>query len=646
MLSMIRAKFAVLILTLLLAGCGEVSRLVEKDDADLLLSQAEAELQLAGNSQSPEKEYHQIQAADMFYRAGLLKRTTRILEAIQSDELNNQQFLDYTLLYIQVALEEDDYFQVRALSEARRLLDDWDTIPVSQQLQILQQRADIQALLGDEQAAINSYIALAAMQIDPADKTATHSKLWSVLLRLPHQQLMQETENNQELAGWLVLARTFNQNQGNIRQQLAAYNDWRSLHTSHPAAKYPPDGISSLQSMSADLPQRVALLLPLKGDLGQAGNTIQSGFLAAWFENHSNYADAPSVRFYDTAGGESIDTIYQRALEEGAELIIGPLDKGNLQQLNAGTLLSVPTIALNYLENPADGKNREQQHADSDASDRVSATDSKNNHLPEDNSGIDANQPQEKLVQMGLLVEDEAEQAALRAWQEGKRHALIIAAQTQWAERASKAFTEKWLQLGGKLEILPPYLNDQRDFAPLLKPVLHIDQSLSRNQRLERLLGKDLAFTPRKRQDVDMVFLIAYPDQARQIKPTLNFLFASDLDVYATSHIYNGTEDSNRNRDLNNIRFSALPWTLPGQLADNLKPDEQIAASYRQLYALGMDAYLIHQWAPQLKQNLSANLAGTTGTLFLDANNRIHRQLPWAVFRNGQVQPATILEKN
>ncbi|HBM24713.1 MAG TPA: hypothetical protein DD411_14230, partial [Alcanivorax sp.] len=48
-------------------------------------------------------------------------------------------------------------------------------------------------------------------------------------------------------------------------------------------------------------------------------------------------------------------------------------------------------------------------------------------------------------------------------------------------------------------------------------------------------------------------FLVADPNEGRQIKPALNFHYARDLPVFATSHLYNGTPAPRRDQDLDGV---------------------------------------------------------------------------------------------
>lgn len=137
-----------------------------------------------------------------------------------------------------------------------------------------------------------------------------------------------------------------------------------------------------------------------------------------------------------------------------------------------------------------------------------------------------------------------------------------------------------------------------------------------------------------------MVLLIANTDKGRQIKPTLDFLYASDLPVYSTSLIYAGSADQNRDRDLSGIRFTAMPWTLPGKAPSVLRAGSSVPEAYRQLFALGSDAYQLHQWITVMNAS-SAPLEGYTGTLTLDSDNRVLQKQLWAEFRDGKVYPVT-----
>jgi hypothetical protein len=158
---------------------------------------------------------------------------------------------------------------------------------------------------------------------------------------------------------------------------------------------------------------------------------------------------------------------------------------------------------------------------------------------------------------------------------------------------------------------------------------------------LERTLGIKLEFIPRRRQDIDFIFMAAASRQARLIKPQLRFHHAPDVPVYATSHCYSGTVNKDMDRDMDGVRFLDMPWTLEVSDADSQLKAEisknwpELEKQYSRLYALGIDAFHIIGQLNSLRRNRSEFYRGETGDLFLDANNRLERRLIWARFVNG-----------
>src|SRR5687767_14042250 len=93
----------------------------------------------------------------------------------------------------------------------------------------------------------------------------------------------------------------------------------------------------------------VALILPLNSpSFARHADAVRLGFLAA---TKIQSADAPPVRVY--AAGEDMQnllTVYEQAVEAGAQLVVGPLTRSGVSALAAINAVSVPTLALNALE--------------------------------------------------------------------------------------------------------------------------------------------------------------------------------------------------------------------------------------------------------------------------------------------------------
>jgi outer membrane PBP1 activator LpoA protein len=168
--------------------------------------------------------------------------------------------------------------------------------------------------------------------------------------------------------------------------------------------------------------------------------------------------------------------------------------------------------------------------------------------------------------------------------------------------------------------------------------LFNLDDSEARHKDLQRALGTRLNFMPYRRQDIDMIFLAGTNREARGIIPALKFHHAGDLPVYATSHVYSGYLDKNADRDLDGVIFCDLPWTLTTDniLKQNFNTTWKDQRTYTRLFALGIDAYNIVQNLQYLQTHDYARFSGETGSISMDENQRLHRELLWAKFKNGK----------
>lgn len=340
-----------------------------------------------------------------------------------------------------------------------------------------------------------------------------------------------------------------------------------------------------VQNLSTQVIQPIALLLPLQGPLANIGQSVKQGFLAAAEENGSS----PHIILIDTSTVSSIQIAYTEALAKKAQIIVGPLLKAEVQSI-ASLQLSIPSLALNYLNS-------------------------------------DISTPPE-LYQFGLSPLDEAQQATQRAWQSGKRSALIMTANGAWGSQIGEAFFQQWQVLGGTVA---DQLTLSQDPSAITKQI---------SQFLQFKLPHN------RRTDFDVIFLASSPQIGRQVKPLLKFFYAGDTPVYATASIYSGVPHSQRlDKDLDQIIFCAAPWSLARNTIEPSLYEQLKSASPERFsrnskyYALGIDAFHIIQQLARLNQSTQQTLEGTTGLLSLNNQHRIVRQLPCVQFRHGSLVP-------
>lgn len=320
-------------------------------------------------------------------------------------------------------------------------------------------------------------------------------------------------------------------------------------------------------------PAQVALLLPETGDLGNAGKAVEAGFRDAY----QNVAQKPVIKVYD-------ESQYDQAIKDGANMVVGPLDKNKVAALESSGDIKVITIALN---NP-------------------------------DTSRVVPN-----LYEFALSPTDEATQIADKAAQDGYHSALMITPAGSWGDKIANTLQSEWAKKGGTM-VGSITVDDVKNINPAIRQLLEVQ-------------GND------RRQDFDVIFLVVQPAFARQIKPYLKFYHAENVPVYGTSLVYSGMMNAGKDNDLNGVEFCDMPLVLDqtgnwAQVRQLVSANQAFSIQqYIRLYGLGWDAALLTQNFGALNQGVS----GATGNLYKNAQNDIFRKLKFAVFDNGVPKPLT-----
>ncbi|UTA48856.1 penicillin-binding protein activator [Simiduia sp. 21SJ11W-1] len=603
------------LLCLWLAACSAPVKKTEVDTAQALPSYSMESVQTlllqARAALSPEKEQLLIQSAEQLQHLGDADWARNLLGSIDTSRLAPEDLWHYTTLYSNLLLAQEANFLAQEVLMNPKLTEQWELMPKDTYISLRSQRAALLATLGETELAVQEYIALDHAGLAPEQRQQNQDALWQTLMDQPRTHLQQLARNsgNLELQGWYQLAALSKNNQHQLESQLRSVDDWLMRWPGHPAASRLPRDLQLLQQLIAEKPQHVALLLPVSGKLGRAGRAIRDGFFAAHYQSLQAGSPAGRISLYDTNLGD-IQTLYQQAVADGAQLIIGPLDKDKVAELALLPVLPVPTLALNRIEQPA---------------------------------GL---LPTQNLMQFGLAAEDEARQAARRAWLEGHRLAMVIAVDASWADRSAVAFISEWQALGGTVVEYAKFTG-KADYSKIVQRGLLIDHSNQRAANVRNILGRAMEFEPRRRQDVDMIFITALPNQARQLKPTLKFHQASNIPVFATSHVYAGEENPKLDSDLNGIRFSTLPWIFNEQ-SEEKRAIERFShdPSFNRLYAMGVDAYHLYPRLRQLREIPNATVFGATGNLQLTPEGHIVREQMWAYIRRGLAQPLPMVISN
>ena len=470
-------------------------------------------------------------------------------------------------------------------------------------------RARVEALRGDAWfqkgeplRAVDLYTQRENWLDSPQALDANRQRLWAGLIVSDTQTL----KNASEIAydpitrGWLSLAALAN----STGQQGIGWGNgvirWQETFINHPAIGVLSD-LSLPQDSLLNYPRQVALLLPLSGNNETAGNAIKNGFLGSYFSAIGGTDSQQQIKVYDVNADGGVVGAYSQAVLDGAEFVVGPLLRRSVTELAEEMLLPVPVLSLNYL--PSDIL------------------------------------PPPGFFQFALAPEDEAASAAVRAIGDEGLRAVALVPANDWGRRVLSSFATEFEGLGGTLLEYRNYEPNAQDFSFEIENLMGLSQSVQRYQRLRANIGGPLQFDPRRRQDIDFVFLAADAKAGRLIKSQLKFHYAGELPVYSTSFIY--TMDGRSDSDLNDVMFADAPWVVspPAWIADypsiynEYWPAEKRLA---RLHAMGYDAYHLVGELFNAREGNMDEITGATGRLFLTADGRVHRRLAWARFERGQ----------
>ena len=554
---------------------------------------------LAQSSVQPERSHFLIKIALMYYQGGLYTEIDPFFDALDegdihpSDEKHKQIIqaggyfgegkIYQSLLHLPEIEEIDDYrFKALALNIRSR-----GVLAIGKPLESARMRMQIREFLKT-----------------PEEIEANNDFIWDALNRITEPAMIRALAEQQtaEMRGWLELNLIVRRSNMLPAKMEPWIDQWHERYGEHPAAPiYALNLLEESRSVYIE-PKHIALMLPFSGRLEKVAEAIQNGFLYAYYEDSGQLAELEIINASNDPAEFSLQ--YEQAIQNGADFVVGPIDKDLVNMLQQRQTLEVPTLTLNY--------------------------------------GNQLDEPRQNLYQFGLLPEDEAVQIADFALAQGRHHALVLVPDTEWGYRLQRAFSKRFESLGGHVVGSNIYPAKKNDYSAAITNLLNLTTSNHRKSILQQTIKEQVRFEARRRQDVDMNFIAANSRQARLIKPQLKFHHAQDLPVYATSHISTSNSKPEDDRDLNEILFVDIPWMLDNRNNADYRqinaywPDD--SQRFSRLFALGIDAYRMIPSLRRLMINPEEQLQHHTGLLSVDNNGRVKRSLLMATYHNGRAK--------
>ena len=522
---------------------------------------------------------------------------------------------------------------------------------------------------------IRAYIGLEPLITDPVLHQQNIDDTWLTLTKLTPEQrrsvVIKADENT--LQGWLDLLNTYEYNQDDAGKLSQAIREWQTRYPRNPGALTLPTLLLRQSQSAVSNSGKIALLLPLTGQAKVFGNAIMQGFTdakeglpqpqanaapeapqqdslasilaelgisspnadTATTENDnstddntaesSENSDATSAKeteafagnsrvqldpivqnnrqviMYDT-NSQPIDLLLKQVQQEGADLIVGPLLKPEVIktiELKSG----LPVLALNEVDN-----------------------------IPLATT----------VCFFSLSPEDETRNAAQHLRQQQKSNPLIIVPDNKFGQRMAQTFADEWQLSGGgtvlqqtfgSLDSLKSSINRGVGIRMTGTPVLPTDNAP---------LPLDTASMPTTNGAIDSVYIIATSDELTLIKPMIDMAISTKKrpPIYVSSRSNQGGMGPDFRMEMDGIQFSDIPLMTGANLPLMQKASRKFANDYSlmRLYAMGIDAWsLANNYNELTKGTLQFN--GVSGSLRVEDNCTIYRQLPWMQFKQGKIEP-------
>lgn len=207
--------------------------------------------------------------------------------------------------------------------------------------------------------------------------------------------------------------------------------------------------------------------------------------LMSYKENQSQF----TLNFYDTQG-KAMGDLYKQAIQEGANMIIGPLLKDQVEELLKSNP-TVPVLALNELDKP----------------------------IVNDNT-----------FYFSLSAAADASQAAQYLYGQGYRKPLLIAAQGRIGYSSIKAFEQAWAGVSQEKPVVATF-GARNEVQGMVKNAL--------SGRSTARAGEIVQLSDAAPRSIDAVYVVANSLETRMIKPYVDISVnpMGSLPIYSSSGI-------------------------------------------------------------------------------------------------------------
>lgn len=322
-------------------------------------------------------------------------------------------------------------------------------------------------------------------------------------------------------------------------------------------------------------PLKLAVLLPLSGDLSRAALPVRDGLLAGYYAEDRR---RPEIIFHDTAAG--VDVAYEQAISEGSDFVIGPLGRDEVGALFSRQSLPVPVLALNRGNVP----------------------------------------PPPGNLSFSLAPEDDGVAAAEYVISRGARRVLVLADGDDSMRRSAAAFRTRLEQLGGNVVVELVVNQIPGAMGSALNTAATTDG------------GIDAVFMALRPAQVGAVATqLGEVGLGGKLRVATSAL-AGARPADTADHALDGIAFPSDAWSVQHVAGLPSSATAGSMLAT-------ARGGAQRLFAFGFDAWLITAFLERLATDTSASVAGATGTLRLDSAGNVVRTPAWSSWNGNIAMP-------
>jgi hypothetical protein len=430
-----------------------------------------------------------------------LSEGKRLLKTVKKSNLSPENAFYYTL--VRSAL----------LSKAAPLPPpNFSTFPTALQVNYFLLKASMEATQKKWRNAISDNLIALKLLPNNTLQISLLKTLWQQTLALPEGDLLPLSQDNQDitLQGFCALALIVRQYGNDPQMLLEQINRWQDHFKDHPLNSL-IDNKAEDRLEDIKLAKKIGVLLPMSGERSIDSNGIIDGMVQDYYAAKAHGALLPSMVFYDTDKTPAVD-LYRQALREGVNVIIGPLGQKETTAILKKEDIDVPTLALSSFEE----------------------------------------RDETLLYEVSLTPKYIAIEMAQDMVKQGISQVLLI--QDSSDNIPSYTFQNAYTALGGKI-IDTVSIDDTSTIKSQIAQALHITGSEAREKELEKLLNAPIDFSPRRREDIEAIFLEMSPETASRVVPFLKFYFAGNLPIYLST--VPTTDGTLPTKDFTNVIFPA-----------------------------------------------------------------------------------------